>query len=203
MRIQNGKIIFEVVECWDCTGTGQSARYAPCVNNNKKMKGKKCIYCGSRNKYGHKYSTIPTYVPCTICAGTGKRQEDKCDGITPEIMEYLLTHLNFIFKGNLKQEVDLDKQFVYEIYSGVNSFAGSQDYVDHRNDNAETLLAMIKQNAKGRLLQALNYIDKDNNIIKDILYYGYRGGYSADFMRKEIKDGTELTCNIKGQTNKP
>ncbi len=199
MRIENGKIMFEVVECWDCKGSGKSARYAPCVNNGKKMKGRACIYCGSRNKYDHKHSTTPHYVTCTTCGGKGQRQEDRFDRITFEMMTWMLSNLNFIFKGNLPQDVDLDMKFISDCYSGHNSFAGAQDYIDHRRDNAETILALVKKDAnKWHLLQALNYIDKENNLITDIVYYGYRGGYEAEFVRKEIKkDGPELTCGIK------
>jgi len=198
MRIENGKIVFEVVECWDCKGSGKSARYSPCVNNWKKMKGKTCI-CGSRNRHDHKHATVPHYVTCTICGGKGQRQEDRFDRITPEMMDYMLFNLNFIFRGNLPQDIDLDMKFALDCYSGGNSFAGCQDYIDHREDSAETVLELIKKDAnKWHLLQALNYIDTDNNLITDIVYYGYRGGYEAEFVKKGSLNATKLTCGIKG-----
>lgn len=184
MRIENGKIIFEVVECWDCKGTGKSTRYKACFNDGKKMKNRACIFCGSRNQHGHKYSTAPHYVICNICGGKGKRQEDRFDNIKPEMMDWMLLNLNFHFKGNLPQDINLDTKFILDCYSGSNSFAGSQDYIDHRQDSAEIVLALVRKNAKDRLLQALNYIDTDNNLITDIIYYGYRGGYTADFSKK-------------------
>lgn len=183
MRIENGKIVFEVVECWDCKGTGRSARYAPCVNNWKKMYGKTCV-CGSRNQHDHKHDTTPHYVTCTICNGVGTRLENRFDSITQEMMDWMLVNLNFHFKGNLQQDINPDIKFLIDCYSGINSFSGSQDYIDHRQDTAEVVLELVKKGAKTRLLQALNYIDADNNLITDIVYYGYRGGYSADFLKK-------------------
>ncbi len=192
MRIENDKIVFEIVECWDCKGTGKSARYAPCVNNGKKMKGRKCIYCGSRNQHDHKHDTVPHYITCTVCNGVGTRLENRFDSITQEIMDWMLLNLNFHFKGNLQQDVNLDNKFILDCYSGVNSFSGSQDYIDHRQDNVDAVLELVKKGAKTRLLQALNYIDTDNNLITDIVYYGYCGGYEASFVRKEKKDAFQI-----------
>ncbi len=189
MRIENNKIVFEVVECWHCKGTGRSARYNPCVNNWKKMYGKTCV-CGSRNQHDHKHDTVPHYITCPICNGAGTRLENRFDSITQEMMDWMLLNLNFHFKGNLQQEINLDNKFLLDCYIGSNSFSGSQDYIDHRQDNADAVLELVKKGAKTRLLQALNYIDADNNLITDIVYYGYRGGYSADFVkaRKEIQN---------------
>jgi len=185
MIIKNNKLIFEVVECWKCKGKGEVENYSPCPNDNKKTYGKPCQYCGSKNRYSHKYSEKAHLIPCGICKGKGKRLENRFDNITPKIMDYLLDNLKFIWKGNYIPNVNLDYKLIADLYLGKNAFAGCQDYIDHRKDKPEELLKIIKKDAKTRLLQALNYIvAKDNTtLIEKIVFYGYNGGYTADFIK--------------------
>lgn len=179
MKIENGKIVFESVQCWNCDGTGQDKYFKPCINDKRKTYNKKCSYCGGKGVYGHKYSDIPYYKPCHICNATGYKMEDKMSTINQECLDYIVDNMTYIFKGELNG-TDMDNHFIKCCF--VNVFAGCDDYNDHRLDTKENLLPIIKKSARDRHLQVLNYIAPNGEIVKEVVYYGYRGGYSADFV---------------------
>ena len=180
MYIKDNKIIFEIVTCWNCEGRKEVKNYIPCENMYQRTNRKPCQICGGIGKYNHK-SIGEKMVSCFVCEGEGKRQEAAFDTITKECLSYIINNANYIHIGNNPNDINLDKKFIADCYGiGGNHFCGYQDYIDHRQDNAETLLKLIKDGVHP--MQVLNYIDKDGILKLNISYFGYRGGIEANCM---------------------
>lgn len=183
MQIKDNKLVFEIVTCWKCKGSGQAKKGVWCPNYGKKMRNKKCPHCGSRSQSNHGMIG-ETLGECFFCEGTGKIQEDEYTTIPAELMPGLMEQIEFIFVPPDKKVVDLDKRFVQDIFCGRNSFAGAQDYTDHRTTPKEVLFEKIREQAfsPSGPMQALNYIQKDHTIKTPVYYWGYYGGWKADWI---------------------
>ncbi len=181
MKIKNNKIVFEVVTCWDCSGRKQVLRGIHCKNYRKNQRGRPCEYCGSKNKHDHKI-VDRIMIECYTCKGTGSRLENKFDNISKSLIEPIISLTTFTFKSPDMQKIDPDARFIATMYTGVNSFSGSQDYNDHRKSSPELILEkVLKQVREGYTHQVLNYIDSENNLKLNIHYWGYYGGYTAQW----------------------
>lgn len=177
MRIEKNKLIFEKVPCNMCEATGKTQRGIYCKFHNKPMYGKTCA-CGSRNKFSHKIVSYEI-VECMFCNGTGTAQEDKFTRLPTQLIDTLIEKITFSFRAPDIQNIPLDSRFIADCYSS-NSFAGSQDYIDHTKSSSDLLLAkVLKQVRGGYIHQALNYIDSKNNLLLDIQFWGYNGGWTA------------------------
>ncbi len=154
MKIENNKLIFEVVTCWECNGNLKVKRYKTCPNYNKPTYHKKCEYCGSTNKHDHK--TIGSYeIECPTCKGTGKYLENKFDFVPQNIIDSLkITEI---------EKINRNSNF-NESYLGFNQISGCTDYGrSHKLSNDEFLIEAKKTMS---IVQALKIIDKDNNILQ-------------------------------------
>lgn len=182
MQIENGKLIFEVTKCTLCSGTGKIKHGIFCINENKKQRGKPCKVCGSKNKRDHKIVTYKI-VNCNYCNGTGKKMENRFSHIADHLVEPIIAMINFTFRNPEIDEIDLDQSFISSCYRGKNSFAGGQDYIDHRKSSAKLILEKVLKSVRGGYThQALNYIDSENNILTKVSYWGYYGGYTAQWI---------------------
>lgn len=180
MVIKENKLIFEKVPCEMCEATGKMQRGIYCKFQNKPMFGRACS-CGSRNKFSHKIVSHET-VECIFC-DSGIAQEDKFTKLPSKLIETLLEKITFKFRAPDRRNISLDSRFVSDCYSSQ-SFAGSQDYIDHTKSSSNLLLEkVLKQVRGGYILQALNYIDSKNNLLLDIQYWGYNGGWTAKWAR--------------------
>lgn len=179
MKIENGKLVFEVVKCTMCESTGKARRGIHCANYNKKQRGKPCEICGSKNKWDHKI-VDHEIVDCMFCNGKGEKMEDRFSHIAKDLVEPIIGMINFSFRSPDNRNISLDQRFISACYSKRNSFAGSQDYLDHTLSSPVLILdKVLKQVRRGYTHQALNYIDAENNILTEIHYWGYNGGFTA------------------------
>lgn len=181
MRIENNKLVFEVVTCSMCKD-GKATRGVHCKNYGKAMRGRPCEICGSRNKHNHKIVSQET-VDCMFCDGQGKKLEDRFDRLPDHLVDPLIELITFTFRTPDMRAISLDNRFITACYTPGNSFSGCQDYVDHRNSPADLILdKVLKQVRGGYTHQALNYIDGENNLKLDVQYWGFNGGYTAEWM---------------------
>lgn len=181
MKIENGKLIFERVKCTMCE-TGKTERGVFCADYNKPMYGRTCA-CGSKNKFSHKI-VKKEIVDCSYCGGTGRELEDRFSSLPEYLIEPIIEKMTFIFKSADLENIDLDARFLVECYSGENSFAGAQDYIDHRKSDADLILKKVLTQARESQSQALNYIDSKNNLLLTVHYWGYNGGWTSKWVRK-------------------
>lgn len=98
---------------------------------------------------------------------------------TPDIKR-IINNLEWIHKTDHK-EVDLDTQFIQVMYSRAQHF-GVTDYKDHRNDTVGDLKRMILKNLKKNIHQRGHFYDYKGNPVREIIVWGYRGGYSGHFI---------------------
>ena len=154
MKIENNKLVFEIVTCWECNGNLKVKRYKTCPNLNKPTYHKKCEYCGSSNRYDHK--NIGSYeIDCPTCKGTGKYLENRFDFIHQNIIDNL--KITEIVKVNRNSNFN-------ENYLGFNQISGCTDYGRSLKLNNSELINEAKKSMS--FTQALNIIDKDNNILQ-------------------------------------
>ena len=119
-----------------------------------------------------------------FCNGNGNAQEDKFTRLPKHLIETIIDLTTFSFREPDSRNISLDARFISACYSGGNSFAGSQDYIDHTKSPAELLLdKVLKQVRGGYIHQALNYIDAKNNLKLDVHYWGYTGGWTAEWVK--------------------
>lgn len=182
----NGKYFlrYEKVKCWVCEGTGKVERGISCPKWNQPTNRKPCKHCGGIGKRNHKQLGTKI-VDCWHCEN-GIYQEDRFDFVNESFLKQYVQLVNFHFKGNKKEEYTdgkLDIEFALKCYVGHNSFAGYQDYRDHRNDSESDLLNLIIKDGIKRRLQALNYCDKETGELNlDIVFLGYHGGIEANWI---------------------
>ena len=183
MRIENNKLVFEIVKCDMCEATGKTKRGVHCKNYDRKQRNKPCEICGSRSRYDHKIVSHEI-VDCYFCK-KGFRQEDKFSNIPAHVKNEIIELTTFTFLSPDMRKISLDARFISACYSGKNTFAGSQDYINHTKSNPDLILAkVLKQVKNSSGMQALNYIDAENNLILDVHYFGFDGGWTADWARK-------------------
>ncbi len=172
MKIEYGKLKFEYRICWNCKGKKEVTRYKQCPNYNKKMYGKICIHCGSKNKHSH--TTIlknPEYIiTCPNCDGQGIKLENRCDDMTKTERINWLKNVTFKFVENQIKTFN-------DSYIGHGNLCGTTDYADHRQDRG------IIEKIKNRLLNdtMLQYIGiiKEGKLADIVYCKGQRGGYTA------------------------
>ena len=102
MRIENNKIIYERVVCWDCHGTKELKHYDLCPVNWQPVAhrpGRKCPHCGTKSKNNHRLPGTFKIVPCHTCEAQGTRLEDSYDHISQELWN------NWVAKGTFTFEV--------------------------------------------------------------------------------------------------
>jgi hypothetical protein len=181
MKIQNGKLVYEVVKCNMCNaGPGKAKRGVHCKNFDRKQRGKPCEICGSKSRYDHKIVSHEI-VDCYFCK-QGFRQEDKFSNIPDDVKNEIIELTTFTFQTPDMRKISMDARFLIDCYSGKNSFAGSQDYTNHTKSDPELILAkVLKQVRNSSGMQALNYITDDNNLILDVNYFGFDGGWTANW----------------------
>lgn len=183
MRIENGKLIFERVKCTMCEN-GKTERGVFCKNYDKPMYGRACE-CGSKNKFEHKIVS-KKIVDCSYCGGTGRELEDRFSTLPEYLIDPIIEKISFVFKSADLEDIDLDTRFLGESYAGKESFAGAQDYIDHRKSDASLILNKVLTQARESRSQALNYIDSKNNLILTVSYWGYNGGWTSEWIRTQV-----------------
>lgn len=154
MKIENNKIIFEVVQCWNCKGSGKDKHYKRCPNDNKKTYGKKCEHCGATNKHSHK-SIGYDIIDCNLCKGSGKRLENRFDFVPKDIIDSL----------DITEVVKVNRNSTFnESYLGLGQIYGCSDYGRSHDLTNDELIAEIKKDMT--CTQALSITDKDDNLLK-------------------------------------
>lgn len=91
MKLNNGKLEFETVTCWQCNGSREVKRFTLCPRRDKavsKYPKRQCPDCGSKNKHSHK--VVGSYMmDCCTCEATGRRLETEYDNLPVEIYKAL------------------------------------------------------------------------------------------------------------------
>lgn len=152
------------------------ARMLNCPNDKKKMKGKTCEVCGTKNRYHHYIQN--GFKVCDRCEGTGLIQEDKFHSPSQEVVDYMINHLEFkLWKDEKQKEkcesMDGEGGFLVGMYTQL---FGCTDYSDHRNDSLEALKNAVKKNLDTSH-QLIHYLKNENELKKTCLLLGYNGGY--------------------------
>ena len=179
MRIENGKLIFERVPCTMCEN-GKTLRGIFCDDYDKPMYGRACR-CGSKNKFDHKI-VRKELVDCSYCGGTHSEQEDRFTNLPANLLEPILEKMTFVSKDAEQEDIDLDTRFLADCYSRKNSFAGAQDYIDHRKSSADLILKKVMTQVRENTpAQALNWIDSKNNLLLTVIFWGFNGGWTAEW----------------------
>ena len=89
MKIENGKMIFEVIPCDHCDQTGITKKYTSCPNDRKPMYGKVCSFCGSTTKHGHHSKDMGETQNCWKCNGKKEYKEKSTDYMPEGMFESL------------------------------------------------------------------------------------------------------------------
>src|SRR5260221_13552648 len=102
MKIEKGKLILEIITCWDCQGKREVTRFDLCPHNNKQVRkfGGKCPRCGAKNKYSH--TTVGQHQePCHTCEAKGSRTETLYDFVNSDDWKVMLPHFRLtLSRGN-------------------------------------------------------------------------------------------------------
>lgn len=164
-RIENGKLVLEVVKCWHCEGTGKYEYGVLCPNWGKSQRGKACEHCGSKSKNNHK--TIGTEVrDCDICSGTGKIQENSCSTSTFNPFEVIPMRCVMVDRGANFNEA----------YLGLGSFFCCTDYGRSNSVSDFDLIAKIRSEHKDAQYCKFS---KGDRVADEIIVVRRNDGYSV------------------------
>lgn len=171
MKIENGKMIFDEVICWDCKGTKQVKRYTLCPHNTKavtQFPGRKCPQCGSKNRYSHQ--SIGDYMTdCKICNTTGKIMENLYSHISKEQWAILQSS----FKWTVER-VNRGPTFNEE-YLGLGYLYGCTDYGRTTALTDEQILAKVPFD--GVPCQLIAWVKSDGTVPSELIIKVNRSGY--------------------------
>ncbi len=175
MNIENGKLILEEVQCWDCEGKKEVTRFDSCPHDREQVRkfGGKCPCCGAKNKHSHK--TVGQHQEvCHICEGKGTRREDLYDIISSDTWAKLLPHFRFTV-ARAGRGANFN-----EGYLGIGILYGITDYTDWtaKTDEEAIAAAMKLESFGNRPTQAINFTnDKTLNVCLDIVIVLLRDGW--------------------------
>lgn len=137
MRIEDGMLVLETQECWSCDGSGEQderVRIAcpTCKGTGKGVRGGRN---GCKNCHGLRYEWASTggTEDCYQCDGTGQKQEDIYDHVTPEFWQGLDFEVRRSNRG----------QSFYEQYIGLGCWS-CMDYGEHKSMTDEQLIEKVR-----------------------------------------------------------
>lgn len=177
MKIINGQIEYELVQCWNCNGTGIVKKFEDCPLNNIKMKGKTCPHCQTKNKYHHSIEKGLTY--CYVCQGKRRIWEDKFTGASMEVRSYIADHLEYtILNDNTHKAKCESMEGEGGLLVGMfEQLFGASDYIDHRFDSLGKLKTLVQGSIKNGGHQTIHFLNNDGTLKTKCLLVGYNGGY--------------------------
>ena len=156
MKIENGKMIFEVVTCWDCQGNKQVTKGITCPLWGKIVKHLplgRCPHCKSKNRHSHKIVGTTTET-CSTCEGVGTRLEDAYDFVKADVWATMVP----LFKWTI-QRVHRYGTFVESYIGGDGSLYGCTDYGRTAALTDEQILAQVPKDSTPS--QPVQWIKKD------------------------------------------
>ena len=112
------KVTFGTQVCHQCNGAGRFDYGVACPNYGRKMHGKHCKYCGSRNQFDHKMIGTENRV-CGRCNGKGYLEVDNfsfCDASS--LIPFITVTVMHANRG----------ETLNEGFLGIGLLAGCTDY---------------------------------------------------------------------------
>lgn len=135
MKLINGTLNYEEINCPICDGSKVRERHIACPNSNKVVGvGKKCIHCGSKNKRDHSYSMR---VEIVHCCDTGKEMETAYNYLPKEIYVELPME---VFTSSFGAPLE-------ESMFGIGIVGGATDY--------GRMLTTLKDKSKDEVIQQI------------------------------------------------
>ena len=166
MKLVDGKIVYEMRQCYICDGKGQHKNMKPCTRNNLPQRGKPCPHCGTTTKQ-HQF-VDNGMIACGVCNATGQLLEDRFSYIPANI---LLTLPIRLVKVNREPNFN-------ERNLGYGSMISVVDYLDHTTmsdeQNKEYVLDIITRHK----FQACDVVDVHDKLCTEIVMVCTEGGYT-------------------------
>lgn len=172
MRLENGKMVYEMHPCISCDGKGQVNEILDCPNDRMKMRGQKCPHCGTTNCH-HSFISTGKMRPCGYCDGAGKKMEDRCDSIPDEMWKALKFK---VYRTNQHTTFN-------DAYLGFGSVWSCMDYGRHMEMTDDELIAKVRD--EGNYIQAIKIINEDGTICDHIGIVCKDQGYVVYGLDKE------------------
>lgn len=153
MKLINGFLNYEEIDCFQCDGTKMRTRGILCPNWDKVVgAGKKCS-CGAKNRHSHKVIGEDK-VPCESCDATGRHLETAYDYLPKEIYTELpMEVFTSAFGAPLQESM-----------FGMGIVGGATDYgrmlTTLKDKGTEEVIKQIKEEYWSR--QAISFL-KDKN----------------------------------------
>lgn len=185
MKIENGKVIFEVIPCDVCSGTGKQKERVVCPNNNKPhmaSKRKPCTICGNVSRWNHKAIETGKIIDCWHCSGKGIYQEKSTDYCPENLFNNNTTF--YVIRQN-EREMSWGEQHV----GLMGSVFSCVDYGRNHTQSDEELIESVKDTIK--VEQASKFIDEENNVLPILIITGDQG-YTVTKLSPKYKEKFKL-----------
>lgn len=112
-------------------------------------------------------------------------KERAYDTVSEDFIRTFVNKVKFVHKNDKKLQ-EAEMSIALSCYTGCNTFYGSTDYIDHRNDTKKDLKKILFDRIESdkclTTLQLGNYYDNAGNVVKEIRLTGSYGNWMAHFV---------------------
>jgi hypothetical protein len=168
MKIENGKVVFERKDCWQCN-KGQKARIIPCPECKGTGRGKRGGARGCKKCNGFRTScSWDDPVPCDACQGNYQNHEPE------DATDYLPAGA---FASLTFKVYRVTREMTWgESHIGLGCVYSCTDYGRSNAATDDAIIADVKNHSG---VQACKVIDAQGNLCDHIGIFVRQGGYTV------------------------
>lgn len=167
MRVEDGKLIYDLRPCLICKGTGRVRHSHLCPRYGMNQNGKPCLHCGATTKRSHHCIPDRQDATCGECGGSLQVPEDRYDYLPQDILNAIPIIV-----------VRSDRGITWnESYLGLGCLYSVVDYGEHKRLTDEELVAQVRDKPYGTQTTAV--VDDQDRLPPFIAICCHDSGYSV------------------------